>query len=109
MAAGSAATGPLIAWLVGAGWRQSLLAAAPLAFAIAALWWWYARDRPAEHASVNAAELDFIGGAGRRGNSPIPAPGGGGRRPAGAAAHASYFCSNYVFYFFFNWLFIYLV
>ena len=22
---------------------------------------------------------------------------------------ASYFCSNYVFYFFFNWLFIYLV
>lgn len=112
LSAGSAATGPLIVWLVSvAGWRQALLAAAPLAFAVGAAWWWYARDRPAQHASVNAAELAFIGGD-RPVEEPSPDPRAWRRvvaDPQVLLLTASYFCSNYVFYFFFNWLFIYLV
>ena len=110
---GSAATGPLVAWLMErAGWRQSFVLTAPLAFVFAAVWWWYARDAPADHPGVSQEELDLIDA----------------ERPPPTAAEceagswkavlrnrevlllaASYFCSNYLFYFFFNWLFIYLV
>jgi MFS transporter, ACS family, glucarate transporter len=109
---GASATGPLIAWMLeSVGWRPSFVLTAPLAFLTAALWWWYVRDRPAEHPGVSREELALID-AGR------PAP------PAEAARASwmrvlrnrdvllltlSYFCSNYVFYLFFNWLFIYLV
>ena len=110
---GSAATGPLIVWLMErAGWRQSFILTAPLALGFAAVWWWYARDAPADHPGVSQEELDLIDA----------------ERPPPTAAECeagswklvlrnrevvllalSYFCSNYLFYFFFNWLFIYLV
>ncbi len=110
---GAAAAGPLIAWLTEkVGWRLSFVWTAPLAFVVAAVWWSYARDFPAEHPAVSRSELELIDAG----------------RPSGAAAAgqpgtwklvledrdillitASYFCNNYVFYFFFNWLFIYLV
>jgi ACS family glucarate transporter-like MFS transporter len=112
---GSAATGPIVAWLMErVGWRESFVLTAPPAFLVAAIWWWYARDFPASHPGVSRAELELID-VGR------PA------QPATATAEdrdvwkvvlkdrnillltASYFCQNYVFYFFFNWLFIYLV
>ena len=110
---GSAATGPLIAWLMGTlGWRQSFVLTAPLAFLLAGVWWWYGRDYPVEHSAVSQSEVELIDA------NRLP--------PATAAVEkgawklalqdreillltASYFCSNYVFYFFFNWLFIYLV
>lgn len=110
---GSAATGPLIAWLMEtAGWRQSFIVTAPLALLVAALWWWYARDYPTEHRSVSPGELELID----RNRTPAAETAG----PRGAWKLAirdreillltvSYFCSNYVFYFFFNWLYIYLV
>lgn len=110
---GSAAAGPLIAWLMGTlGWRQSFVVTAPLAFLLAGVWWWYGRDCPAEHASVSQSELELI-----EANRPPPR---GASDASGAwrlvlrnreilLLTASYFCSNYVFYFFFNWLFIYLV
>lgn len=113
---GTAATGPLVAWIMERfGWRQAFILTAPAALGVAAWWWWYARDSPREHHSVNAEELAFIE-AGR----PL------------AAVHqstaveralwkrllrdrnvvlltASYFCANYVFYLLANWLFLYLV
>jgi len=109
---GSAATGPLIVWLMGwAGWRGSFLLTAPLAFLMAALWWWYARDTPAEHPAVHREELALID---RNRPPPVSAAVTGDWRRAMANRQvllltASYFCSNYVFYFFFNWLFIYLI
>ena len=109
---GAAAAGPLIAWLTQtAGWRQSFLLTAPLAFVVAGVWWWYGRDRPAEHPSVSPAELALID-AGRAPGA--AAPGAGSWRRVLSNRNllliaASYFCSNYVFYFFFNWLYIYLV
>jgi ACS family glucarate transporter-like MFS transporter len=108
---GAAAAGPLIAWLaVRVGWRLSFILTAPLALVGAALWWWYARDRPSEHPAVGAAELALIDG-----DRPPPQ-----ERDPGAwklvirdrnvlLLTASYFCMNYVFYIFFNWFFIYLV
>jgi ACS family glucarate transporter-like MFS transporter len=108
---GAAAAGPLIAWLVATtGWRQSFVLTSPLALLIAGVWWWYARDRPQEHPSVRAAELELIEAGKPAGLQPVD---GGWRRALKdrnlLLIAASYFCSNYVFYFFFNWLYIYLV
>jgi ACS family glucarate transporter-like MFS transporter len=110
---GSAATGPLIAWLtVAIGWRGSFVVTGPLAFVVAALWWWYARDRPEEHHGVRPGELARI----NRGRAPEAAGKGEAldwRRLLGnrnlLLITLSYFFANYLFYFFFNWLYIYLV
>ena len=110
---GAAATGPLIAWLMTSfGWRQSFVLTAPLALLLAAAWWQYTRDTPAQHRGVGAEELGLI----ERDRPPSfrePPARGVVRRilrdPQILLLTASYFCSNYVFYFFFNWLFIYLI
>ena len=110
---GSAATGPVIAWLtVVVGWRGSFVLTGPLAFAVAALWWWYSRDRPEQHRSVTQRELAHI-------NAGRPDTADGTREPFDwrrvlanrdvLLITLSYFFSNYLFYFFFNWLYIYLV
>jgi MFS transporter, ACS family, glucarate transporter len=110
---GSAATGPLIAWLAGSyGWRASFQLTAPLAFLLAGVWWWYGRDRPSEHPSVNEAERDLIDAGRPPSREMAPEPGAWRallRDPRLLLITAGYFCSNYVFYFFFNWLFIYLI
>ena len=110
---GAAATGPLIAWLMlRFGWRASFALTAPLAVLLAAVWWWYVRDAPAQHRAVSPAELALID-HGRPASLCEPPPPGTARRmlrdPQILLLSASYFCSNYVFYFFFNWLFVYLI
>jgi MFS transporter, ACS family, glucarate transporter len=109
---GSAAAGPLIAWLTERyGWRQSFVLTAPIAFVMAAAWWWYARDLPSQHKGVNRAERDLID-AGRPPAEIRPERGAWKvvlRNPQVRLLTIGYFCSNYVFYFFFNWLFIYLI
>jgi MFS transporter, ACS family, glucarate transporter len=110
---GSAATGPLIVWLTQRfGWRQSFVLTAPLAFLLAAAWWWYGRDRPADHPAVNRAERELIQ-AGRPPAEPHGTQPGAWklvlRDREVLLLTGGYFCSNYLFYFFFNWLFIYLV
>ena len=108
---GAAATGPvvvaLMAWV---GWRGSFLVTAPVAFLLAALWWWAARDHPGEHPAVARDEIALIE-TGR----PPPEPAQPGVWKVALADRqiqlltASYFCMNYVFYLFFNWFFYYLV
>lgn len=110
---GAAAASPLVAWLmVTFGWRAAFYWTAPLAFAVAAAWWWYARDRPAEHTAVGEGEILLI----RTGRTGFE-----GEVPKSAAwklllrnretllLTASYLCMNYVFYIFFSWFYIYLV
>jgi len=109
---GSALTGPLIAWLmVTLGWRESFYLTAPFGLALAALWWWYARDDPSEHPRVEPSELALIRGDGPRQAAALP---------KGTCARLlknrdvllltlSYMCMNVVFYIFFSWFFIYLV
>jgi ACS family glucarate transporter-like MFS transporter len=110
---GSAAAGPLIAWLsVRYGWRQSFALTAPLGFLVAAVWWWYVRDYPSQHPRVNRAERDLIDAGRRPGDCVPPEPGAWRavlRHPPLLMLTAGYTCSNYVFYFFFNWLFVYLI
>jgi len=58
---GFAATAPLLAWMViELGWRMSFLVLSPTAFAVAILWWWYARDYPHDHRAVNLEEIALI-------------------------------------------------
>ena len=110
---GAAATAPLIAWLMETlGWRLSFIVTAPLAFLIAGVWWWYARDNPADHRRVSKKELELINL-----NRPLPEPAIEDKTAWKRVLKnrdillltASYFCMNYVFYIFFNWFFIYLV
>jgi ACS family glucarate transporter-like MFS transporter len=110
---GAAATGPLIVLLIRSfGWRGSFALTAPLAFLCAGVWWWYGRDDPFQHRAVSPAELAVI-------NADRPPASGSSdvrgawklvlRNREVALITASYFFNNYVFYFFFNWLYIYLV
>jgi ACS family glucarate transporter-like MFS transporter len=113
LTAGLAVTASALPWLIGQfGWRTSFLILAPFAFAAAALWWWYARDRPEQHDGVNAAELELVTTLTER------VPCGEGHVPAwrrvlknrdALFAALSYACMNYVFYVVFSWGFYYLV
>lgn len=110
---GLAVTASALPWLIGHhGWRISFLVLAPFAFAVAGLWWWYARDRPDQHPGVNAAELDILSTAVER------VPCGEGDTPAwrrvlknrdALFVTLSYSCMNYVFYVVFSWGYYYLV
>lgn len=107
---GAALAGPGITWLViTVGWRQSFFIAAPLGLALAAIWWWDYRDDPSTHPGVNAAEAQQISD-----ERPVIAHATPVKWTRLLSDHdllfvtLSYFCTNYVFYLFFNWFFYYL-
>jgi ACS family glucarate transporter-like MFS transporter len=110
---GTAATASVLAWMIGVyGWRTSFLMLAPLGFLTAWAWWWYVRNNPEEHKSVNAAEVALI-----KADRPV-GQGSAADEPAwlrvlknrnALLLTASYACMNYVFYLMFNWVFYYFV
>ena len=112
LAIGQAAIGPIVTLLiVHYGWRESFYALAPLGI-LGGLWWyWYVRDRPAEHPAVTREELAFID----QGRTPLEQATGRVSwraslvKPDVLVLAASYFCLNFVFYMFSQWLFTYLV
>lgn len=58
---GAAVTPPLVVFImIGFGWRMAFFLFGLLGLAWAAIWYSYYRDRPADHRSVNAAELELI-------------------------------------------------
>jgi ACS family glucarate transporter-like MFS transporter len=111
LALGQAALGPVVAWLIiRYGWREAFYILAPTGVIVGLWWYWYARDRPAEHPAISAAEVAFIDA----GRSIRPPPQPVSWRAALVNRDvlilaASYFCLNYVFYIFSQWLFTYLV
>lgn len=118
---GFAAAAPVLVWMIAQwGWRTAFLALAPLGFLSAGLWWWYSRDRPGKHPSVNSVELAQIR-AGRSldpGNTNGSAPQAAGddvdwkqllKNRDILLLTISYACMNFVFYDAFNWFFYYLV
>ena len=113
VAIGQAALGPLVTILIlKFGWRESFYALAPLGILCGAWWYWYGRDTPHEHRSVPPEELTLIV-ADRAPVATDTTRRGEWRkvllRRDVLLIACSYFCSNYVFYMFANWLFTYLV
>jgi ACS family glucarate transporter-like MFS transporter len=109
---GSAAAAPILVWLMEAyGWRIALLITAPTGLVVAALYYWYVTDDPADHPQITAEELSLI----RSDRPPARDLAEKGvwklalKDKNVLLATVSYFCMNYVFYLFFNWFFFYLV
>jgi len=111
-AAGSAFTGPLVAWcMVTLGWRTSFYLSATLALAAAGVWHWYATDHPDTHSGISPEELSFI----KAGKSVIAQ-----ERPSASwlpllrnrnisLICISYFLDSYVLFMFIFWFYLYLV
>jgi MFS family permease len=58
---GAALTPAIVVWLMaGYGWRMPFFAFGAIGLLWAAVWYWFYRDTPAEHAGVNRAERDLI-------------------------------------------------
>jgi len=113
LALGQAAIGPLVTILIiRFGWRESFHVLAPLGFLVGAWWYWYGRDQPAGHPAITKDELELID-RGRAASSASSSRGSEWRRVLVRRdvllLAASYFCMNYVFYMFAQWLFTYLV
>jgi sugar phosphate permease len=74
---GAAITPMLVVYLITAyGWRATFVIFGLLGLVWAVVWFFYYRDTPSEHRSVNSAELDLIhkslGGARSRTSSSVP-------------------------------------
>jgi len=112
-AAGSAFTGPLVAWcMVNLGWRMSFYVCSILALVIAGVWYWYATDSPKRHPGISESELALIGD----GAAQVPVEGPLStswwtllRNPNITLICASYFLSSYLLFVFLFWFYLYLV
>jgi len=74
---GGALTPALVVLLIARyGWRAPFLCFGIVGAIWAALWYWYYRDAPGQHKSVNAAERDlihsFLGGSAESGGHAVP-------------------------------------
>jgi len=110
--AGSGITPPLItAIILAGGWRASFYVCAVIGLVAAGIWFLVARDRPQDHASVNAAELAHI-------EAGLPSAPPVSRSPVPWRTiltnrnvwglFISYFAFGYVIWIYFSWFFIYL-
>ena len=112
--AGAGLSPPLITYLMTHyGWRSSFWVCAIIGLVAGAVWFFAARDTPAEHPRVSAAELSAIQSGLTITN---PAPGTKTLVPWNRvvrsldvwAVTVSYFCYGYVAWIFFSWFFRYL-
>jgi len=117
--AGAGLSPPLITYLmIHHGWRSSFWVCAIIGFVAGAVWFFAARDNPADHPRVSAAELAAIQSGLRVRKDPASAP----RESADVlvpwsravrsrevwAVTISYFCYGYVAWIFFSWFYRYL-
>ena len=109
---GLAVTASLLPWLIDQfGWRSSFLIMAPFGLLGAAMWWWYARDDPAEHPATNAAEVAFIASDHHEHHAVEGQPAWLQvlKNRNALLLTLSYACMNFVYYVIFSWGFYYLV
>lgn len=102
---GGAVTPALVAALILAfGWRMPFFLFALVGLGWAALWFWYYRDTPREHRSVNADELALIEGALGKGKARVSVPWKKLlSRPQLWTLSAMYFCYAYSINIFLTW------
>ena len=95
------------------GWRSSFWVCATIGFIAAGVWFFIARDTPAEHQGVSESELKLIQSGltystAQRNTDPLV----GWRRVLQSkevwAVTLSYFCYGYVAWIFFSWFYLYL-
>jgi MFS transporter, ACS family, glucarate transporter len=118
--AGAGLTPPLVTFImIHCGWRSSFLVCSIIGFIAAAVWFFVARDTPAQHPGVSAEELTVI-----ESDLTLSNRGGTSQSKAGTrdsipwrrviqskevlAITMSYFCYGYVAWIFFSWFFLYL-
>jgi MFS transporter, ACS family, glucarate transporter len=110
---GSAITFPVVAWMmVNFGWQSAFYVSGAIGLIIAALWGWYATDRPEQHKGVNAAELARIREVSHMAPLPLPEPvpwRAFARTPTVWWIVLSYTGLGYVAYVYMNWFYLYLV
>lgn len=106
---------PLVTFvMLGYGWRASFWISAAIGLAVLAIWLWFSRERPEDHAMVTKDERDFI--AEGISSTPSKAAAAGpllswrditANRQI-ALLTISYFCFGYTAFIFFTWFFTYL-
>jgi MFS transporter, ACS family, glucarate transporter len=110
---GGVLTPVLIAWVMTKfGWQISFAVCGCIGLVVAAAWHSYVTDRPAQHPSVNAAELAEIDAsqtAPRLSRSVATEWRGIFSSPSVAALVLSYFFLGYVSYLYYTWFYLYLV
>lgn len=112
--AGAGITPPLISYImIHYGWRTSFWLCSIIGFAAGAVWFFTARDTPADHPGVSPSELTLIrSGLTQAQSSPDQralVPWGRVLRSKEVwALTISYFCYGYVAWIFFSWFYRYL-
>lgn len=110
---GSAVAAPLTAWLVQTlGWKTALVLPTVPAVALTAFWAWYARDNPAQHPSLSAAESEELCAERDRECDRKVRLSDVWRVLSDRnilLLSTSYLCMNFVFYLLSFWSFLYLV
>lgn len=108
---GSAITPPIVAWIIlHFGWRMPFFVFAGIGLTWAAGWYFYYRDSPSEHSSVNPAELELIhtGGATKKTAQTNVPWAKILSSPTMWFLCAMYFCYNYSLNVYINWFPTYL-
>jgi sugar phosphate permease len=102
---GNALTPPIVAWLIALiAWRGSFVALGCVSLAWVAVWFWYFRDNPGDHASVSRAELEALPNHGvpeRRERPRVPWPALTRRI---APVTIVYFCYGWTLWLYLTWL-----
>lgn len=104
---GAAFTPPIVVWLIASyGWRTPFLVFGALGLVWAAVWFWYYRDTPEEHGSLNDAERALIreqlGGGAKRASKEAPWKAIFAARQVWVLS-AMYFCYGYSLAVYLDW------
>jgi sugar phosphate permease len=106
---GGAITNPLVVWMLQRmQWRHTFPVFGLVGLTWALVWFWWFRDNPHRHRSVNEAELRLIGTPPPAPHEPVPWRGLLANRSVWALCFM-YFGVIYGWYFFLTWMPIYLM
>ncbi|MBI3610364.1 MAG: MFS transporter [Nitrospirae bacterium] len=110
---GSAATPPLVAWLmILHGWKTAFYVTGAIGLFVAAAWYLFSRDDPREHPRVNPSELAWITQTSAEAQPIVSSKQAFGellKMPSVWFLTLSYTMLGYIAYIYLSWFFLYLV